>query len=215
MRDVIAEMTGYERDPGVRFGFYLRPSYAMCRAQAELHDLLKRQFGAITAGQFMPHATIKGFFRSDATIAGMKAALDPVMSGRAPFPVVNNGPVPFGKSSAIINIMQDEFGQHNAALQQIHEDAFAALLPLVHPDCNFTSHEWSGGKFFAHLTLLQSLPREDFFDEVYAFIQDAEPIGPRRFMAEYFHLYAFRSDDWYGDWGSTMRWEMLHSWKLT
>lgn len=214
MSDSRAAMTRYERDPDVRFGFYLRPSYEMSRAQAELHDLFKRQFGLITAGAFMPHATVKGFFRSDATIAEMKAALDPVMAGRPPFTVVNNGPIAFGRSSIVLNVQQDEFGETNHALQSLHEDAFAALQPLVHSECRFTPVEGSGSMFFAHLTLVQSLPREDFYDEVFAFARDAEPIGPRRFMAKYFHLYAFRSEDWEGNWGATLSWEMLHSWKL-
>ncbi|MGI8485357.1 MAG: 2'-5' RNA ligase family protein [Thermomicrobiales bacterium] len=214
MSDHLTAMTQYERDPGVRFGFYLRPSYAMSRAQAEMHDLFKRQFGLITAGAFMPHATVKGFFRSDATIAELKTALDQVMAERPAFIVVNNGPIAFGRSSIVLNIHQDEFGETNHRLQSLHEDAFAALLPFVHPECNFTPVEGSGTLFFAHLTLMQSIPRPDFFDEVFAFVQDAEPIGPRRFTAEYLHLYAFRSDDWEGNWGATLTWEMLHSWKL-
>ncbi|MGB3307286.1 MAG: 2'-5' RNA ligase family protein [Thermomicrobiales bacterium] len=214
MSDPLSALTRYERDPEVRYGFYLRPSYAMSRAQALLHEVLRRQFGLITAGAFMPHATIKGFFRTDATIAEMKAALDGVMADRPTFTVVNNGPLAYGRRSVVLNIQQDEFGETNHALQALHEDAFAALSPFVHPDCTFTPVEWSGSRFFAHLTLIQGMPREDFFDEIFAYLQDAEPIGPRRFDAEYCHLYAFRSEDWEGDWGATLTWEMLHSWKL-
>ncbi|MGC4193270.1 MAG: 2'-5' RNA ligase family protein [Thermomicrobiales bacterium] len=204
----------YERDSGVRFGFYLRPSYAMSRAQAEMHALLLRQFGQVTAGAFMPHATLKGFFRSDAAVMEMIAALDAAVCGQQPFTVVNNGPIAYGRSSVVLNVQQDEFGETNPAMQALHEAAFGALKPFVHPDCNFTPVEWAGSSFFAHLTLLQGLTRPEFFDEVFAFIQDAEPIGPRRFLAEYVHLYAFRSDDWFGDWGQTLRWEILQSWKL-
>ncbi|MGC4105505.1 MAG: 2'-5' RNA ligase family protein [Thermomicrobiales bacterium] len=206
----------YEGDPGVRFGFYLRPSYAMCRDQAEMHALLLRQFGqlAVTAGAFMPHATLKGFFRSDAAVSDMIAALNVALAGLQPFTVVNNGPLAYGRSSVVMNIQQDEFGETNPAIQRLHEVSSAALEPFVHPDCTFTPVEGKGASFFAHLTLVQSMPRPEFFDEIFAFIQDAEPIGPRRFLAEYVHLYAFRSDDWDGTWGKTLTWEMLHSWKL-
>ncbi|MGB3330095.1 MAG: 2'-5' RNA ligase family protein [Thermomicrobiales bacterium] len=203
-----------EGDSRVRFGFYLRPSYAMCRDQAAMHALLLRQFGQVTAGAFMPHATLKGFFRSDAPVCEMIAALDRALADQRPFTVVNNGPIAYGRSSVVINIQQDEFGETNPAMQALHEVSFAALEPFVHPECTFTPVEWKGASFFAHLTLMQSLPRTEFFDEIFAFIQDAEPIGPRRFPAEYVHLYAFRSDDWAGDWGATLTWEMLHSWKL-
>lgn len=208
--------SAYESDPGVRFGFYLRPSAAMCQAHADIHALLSRQYGnlAVTAGAFMPHATIKGFFRSDALVSDMIAALDLAMAGQQPFTVVNNGPIAYGRSSIVMNVQQDEFGETNPAMQALHEAAFAALNPFVHPDCNFTPVEWGGASFFAHLTLLQGMPRPEFFDEILAFIQDLEPIGPRRFLAEYVHLYAFRSDDWDGNWGATLRWELLHSWKL-
>jgi len=213
MTDAIAALTRYEQDPGVRFGFYLRPSFAMSRAQAELHALMKRQFGLITAGAFMPHATIKGFFRSDAAIADMKAALDPVLANRPSFTVVNNGPVAW-KTSVVLDIMHDEQGAKNPELQKLHEDAIAVLLPLVHPECPNTPNERMGDDFYAHLTLVQGAPREDLFPEIHEFLQDAEPIGPRRFTAEYVHLYAFRSDEWDGDWGQTLTWELLHSWKL-
>lgn len=204
----------WERDPNVRFGFYLRPSYAMARAQAEMHDLLRRQFGAVTAGAFMPHATIKGFFRSDATVAAMKSAIEPVMSGRPTFAVTNRGPIPFGTRSIVLDIQHDETGATNAPLQDLHEAAFVALRPLIHADCDFSPGEGVNERFFAHLTLLQRLRRAEVFDEVAAFIGAAGPIGPAVFDAEYCHLHAFRSDDWSGDWGATLTWELLASWKL-
>lgn len=204
----------WEYDPDVRFGFYLRPSYAMSRAQAEMHDLLRRQFGAVTAGAFMPHATIKGFFRSDATIAELNAVLDAVMAGRISFPVFNGGPVPFGERSIVLDAQHDETGATNAPLQQLHEAAYAALLPLVRPECTFTPGEGVNDRFFAHLTLLQGLTRAELFEEVRDFIDEARPIGPSTFMAEYCHLYAFRSENWAGDWGATLIWELLASWKL-
>jgi hypothetical protein len=40
----------------------------MSRAQAAMHDVLRRQFGLQVGGQFMPHATIMSFFRSDAPL---------------------------------------------------------------------------------------------------------------------------------------------------
>ena len=37
---------------GVRYGCYLRPSFAMCRAQAELHAPLARQYNFQAAGRW-------------------------------------------------------------------------------------------------------------------------------------------------------------------
>lgn len=203
-----------EGDPSIRFGLYLRPSYAMCRAQAEIHDLLKRQFRFVTAGVFMPHATVKGFFRSDATIVELAGAVVRALAGRRPFFVVSNGPVPLGRGGVSLDVHHDERGRLNREFQATHEAVFNGLAPLVHPACDFTPREEALDRFFAHLTLAMSDVPEVMFDELFAFLQEAQPIGPRRFMAEYFHLFALRSDDWSGEWWSTLEWSLLHAWKL-
>lgn len=205
----------FERQPSVRFGVYLRPSYAMCRAQAEMHDLLRRQFGLVAGGAFMPHATIKGFFRSDATINSIVGAVDVVVRHRPRFTVVNNGPVPFGRGGVSLDVQHGEHGERNEAMQALHEAIFTGLAPVVHETCDFTPREWALERFFAHLTLAMADIPDFLFDEVHAFIRDAEPIGPRRFTAEYLHLFAFRSDDWSGEWWHSLRWRLLQAWKLS
>lgn len=198
----------------IRYGCYLRPSYGMSRAHADVHDLLLRQYHLRGGGVFMPHATLKGFFRSDATVEEMVRALDARLAGVPPLTVVNNGPVPIGSDSVVINIHQDEYGARNESLQALHEAVWAALAPFVHPACDFTPKEWAQDRFFAHLTLAMADVPEPLFDEIFAFIREAEPIGPRRFTADTVHLFAFHSDDWDGTWWETLDWELLHSWRL-
>jgi hypothetical protein len=199
---------------GIRYGFYLRPSYAMARAQAEMHDLLTRQYGLRVAGRFMPHATIKGFFMSQATVAEIIGRIDPVMAGRPPFPVYNRGPIPFGKSGIALDIQRTPDGSRNEPLQAVHASALTALLPLVASDCNFTPHEWYGDRFSAHLTLAMADIPGWAFGEVLDFVRQAAPIGPPTFTADTFHLFAFFIEDWEGNWWETMRWKLLHSWRL-
>jgi hypothetical protein len=201
-----------EASPRVRYGFYLRPSPAMSRAQAAMHDVLRRQFGLRVGGQFMPHATVMSFFRSDASVADIVAAIDPAMAERQVFPVWNNGPMALGRG-IVLDVHHDDRGNPNAALQAVHQAAFAAITPLVRPDCEFAWGGWSGEKFHAHLTLAMADVPSWARDEVVEFAR-AESIGPRTFVAEYFHLYAFQSDDWAGEWWHTMSWEWLHSWRL-
>jgi 2'-5' RNA ligase len=186
----------------------------MSRAQSEIHDVLRRQFGLEVGGKFMPHATIMSFFRSDAPLAEIEAAIDGVVARHAPFTVTNGGPRPHGRSGVSLDVDHDASGKPNAAMRAIHEDAFAAILPLVHPDCEFAFGDWSGEQFRAHLTLAMADIPDRFFDEILAFVEDAAPIGPREFLAEYFHLYAFLSDDWGGRWWETMSWQDLGSWRL-
>lgn len=197
-----------------RFGLYLRPSLAMCRAQAEIHDLLARQYNLQTAGRFMPHATIKGFFRSDASVSTMVAQLDAAMVGQSAFPVCNAGVVPFLNHAIVLDIHRGESGNANEPLQTLHQAALDALLPLVRSDCDFTPGEWKGPMFHAHLTLAMADIPASFFDEILAFVRDAEPIGPPSFLADTVQLFAFASDEWSGRWGETLSWELLHSWRL-
>lgn len=203
-----------EQNPAIRFGWYLRPSYAMCRAQAEMHDLLRRQFGLVAGGAFMPHATIKGFFRSDAALAEITAAFDRAVVGHEPFTVHNKGPVSYGPRSIVLNVHEDADGPKNAALQAIHEAAWREIAPLVHPACEFTPVEGALERFHAHLTLAMADLPPALHEEVYDFISAAIPIGPQAFTAEYFHLFAFHSEAWSGRWWETLTWRLLARWRL-
>lgn len=204
-----------EGQPDIRFGLYLRPPLAMSRAQAEIHDIVARQYGSMCAGRFMPHATIKGFFRSDASVDEMVAALDPVMTRHEPFDIRNRGIIPFGKSGGpVLDIQHLGDGSTNTALQAFHEDVFTALAPLVRADCDFTPVEGAMERFHAHLTLAMGDIPKGLTDELLAFLRDAEPIGPDAFIADRFHLVACRSRQWSGSWWESMQWTLLHSWQL-
>lgn len=199
-------------DPRVRFGLYLRPPYAMSRAIAAMHELMQRQFGQTRAGKYMPHATI-GFFQSNAPWQDLAAAATPALTGRAPFVVENHGPVALGRS-VVLDIHHDDAGAPNAALQALHDDAHAALAPLIADDLA-DRFRWPAEAFQAHMTLAQTIGPDWLRDEILAFARDAEPIGPRRFFAEYVHFYAVLSDDWDSDdWSDSLTWDLLASWRL-
>jgi 2'-5' RNA ligase len=203
-----------ERNPAIRYGWYLRPSYEMSRDQAAMHQLLRQQFGLIGGGVFMPHATIKGFFRSDASVAEIIAAFDRAVQGHAPFTVHNGGPVGWGRGSIVIDIDKSPDGMKNGPLQALHESGWNEIAPLVHPECTFTPVEGAMENFRAHLTLAMADLKDEFFDEVMQFVNDAGPIGPGSFTAEYVHLFAFRSQDWSGRWWETLEWSWMKNWRL-
>jgi 2'-5' RNA ligase len=203
-----------EANPDISYGWYLRPSYEMSRAQAEMHDLLQRQFGLIGGGVFMPHATLKGFFRSDAPIAEIEAAFGKAVEGHEPFAVYNRGPAGWGRGSIVMDIHHTPDGERNEALQVLYEAGWNAITPLIREDCPVTWTEWAMERFTAHLTIVMADMREDLFDEVMAFVRDAGPIGPEMFLAEYVHLYAFQSEAWSGRWWETLEWLLLKSWRL-
>jgi hypothetical protein len=137
------------------------------------------------------------------------------MASHAPYEVVNGGMIPFGKGGGpVLDVHHDRDGSINAAQQRLHEDVFSAILPLVREDCDFTPVEGAMDRFHAHLTLaMGDIPRE-LTDEMLAFLREAEPIGPPSFTADRFHLVAMESRQWDGPWWETMRWTLLHSWRL-
>jgi hypothetical protein len=201
----------------LRYAVYLRPSYEMSRAQADVHDVLERQYGLRAAGNFMPHATIKGFFRTEASEGRIAACVDAVLDGREAFDVFNGGIVPFGRDGMAIDINGTSEGTPNVPLQDLHQAVMDAVMPLVDPACEFTpreKRELAYERFRAHLTLAMADVPEHLFDEVLAFVREADPIGPPSFLADTVQFLAFRSDDWAGRWWETLRWQLLRSWTL-
>jgi hypothetical protein len=200
-----------------RYAVYLRPSYEMSRAQAEVHDVVARQYGLRAAGNFMPHATIKGFFRSEVSEGRIAACLDAVLNGREAFDVFNGGIVAFGRDGIAIDVNGTPEGAPNGPLQDLHQTVMDTVMPLVDPACEFTREEteWAAyERFRAHLTLAMADVPEHLLDEVLAFVREADPIGPPSFLADTVQFFAFRSDDWAGRWWETLRWQLLRSWTL-
>ena len=91
-----------------------------------------------------------------------------------------------------------------------------AMMPLVDPACKFTrkERELAYERFRAHLTLAMADVLEHLFDEVLAFVREADPIGPSSFLADTVQLVAFHSEDWEGRWWETLRWRLQRSWPL-
>jgi hypothetical protein len=202
--------------PDLRYAAYLRHSYEMSKAQAEVHVVLERQYGLRAAGNFMPHATIKGFVRSAASEGSIAARLDAVLEGREAFEVFNGGIVPFGRDGMAIDINSTSEGTLNVPLQDLHQAVMDAVMPLVDSACDFTrkERELAYERFRAHLTLAMADVPEHLFDEVLAFVQEAVPIGPSSFLADTVQLVTFHSEDWEGRWWETLRWRLLRSWPL-
>ena len=200
-----------------RYGLYLRPSYEMSKAQTEVYGVLKRQYGLKAAGNFMPHATLKGFFRSSADEEEMMSRLDTALEGREAFKVFNGGVTAFDRYAIVIDINYTREGAPNAPLQDLHRNVMDTLVPFTDSGCNFTREEmgWAYEKFRAHLTLAMADIPDKFFKEVLEFTHQAEPIGPTSFLAETLQFFVFYSEDWRGPWWETLRWELLNSWRLT
>jgi 2'-5' RNA ligase len=200
----------------VRFGVYLRPSYEMCQAQSIVHEILRRQYGLKAAGRFMPHVTIKGFFRSTATPQEIATAIENASRDRRAPLLYNSGISSFEQGDIFIDVSCAPAGEPNQELADLYRATMEQVLPLVHSDCDFTpiELEWNKAGFVAHLTLAMADLPSRYRDEVLGFLREAEPIGPPQFQAEVVQLFAFSSASWTGRWWESLEWELLNSWRL-
>jgi 2'-5' RNA ligase len=200
------------------YGFYLRPDFATSRAHSEMHRVLRAQYNLIAAGLFMPHATLKGFFRSDAPPETMITRLDRSMAGWRSFTAYNNGVCCFGPRSIVTSIRDHPDGTRNLAIDELQERAWSALEPLIHPTCEFSGSDPRGidgpHPFHPHLTLVMSDLRPELQREVITFIAEDGLVGPSHFTVNTCHLYRFHAD-WSRPWWHTLTWELLQSWQAT
>lgn len=200
-----------------RYGFYLRPDLKTSIAISQMHRVLQAQYGLTAAGLFMPHATIKGFYKSAAEPQEMVERLDKTLAGFKPFRVYNGGNVLMGLRGVVTSWRDLPDGRRNTALDDIQDRAFEALLPLIPADCAFTKGDPRGPNgtppFHAHITLAMADMEERQRDEVLDFVNQGGKVGSESFMADTYHLFRFKAD-WDGAWWHTLSWELLHSWRF-
>ncbi len=194
-----------------RFAVYLIPPYKIARDVAEIHHMLRKQFGFIEADQFQVHATLKGFFKKvDGPLAPLTERLDAIFADQAPFPVHFSG-YRIDKGGIGLDIdHQDE--QTNQPLMALRERVVEATRPFIAPDCEFVASDL-GRPFQAHITLAFYDIPQTLYDDVLAYLQDA-PLPTDPFIADTFHFLSFFSPDWSANWGPTLTWRLLKSWRL-
>ena len=188
-----------------RLGVYLLPAGPLAAAVAAVHRRLAREHGLRAAGRFMPHVTLKGFFRTEAEPAELEARLRSALDGRPAVMLHNAGAVPLGREAIALDVDRDPAGGRNEALHALHATVLEAVRPCVAPDCEFTAVEPA---FRAHLTLAMADLPSDHCDELLALTSRA-PLGPASSLATEVGLFAFESADWAGSWWETLTWRPL------
>jgi len=188
---------------GPRYGVYLLPAPPLAAAVAAVHGRLAREHGLRAAGRFMPHVTLKGFFRTEAEPAELEARLRPALQGRPAVTLHNAGAVALGPETIALDVDSDPGGGRNRALYALHMAVFDAMAPCVARGCEFTAVEFAGDAFRAHLTLAMADIPPDQFSELLALTAQA-PAGPPSSEATEVALFAFESRDWAGSWWETL-----------
>jgi hypothetical protein len=197
------------------YGVYLRPDPLTCRAVSDLTDILRRQFGIVSAAAFPPHATLAGAVPSDASTEELVAALDPVLRTTKAFPVHNAG-ISRHNVAITFDVDRTRSGEKNAALKDLAVAVNQALEPLRAPVEGYRMGPFVADDFRAHLSLashdLDEAPH--LREEVEEFVRALPYTAPADFTADTITLFRFHSADWRGQWWHDLTWTHLHTWRL-
>ena len=194
-----------------RFAVYLIPPYQLSKGVAEVHYLLRKQFGFAAADRFSVHCTIKGFFKkNDRPADQLGEELDKFFKNLEPIPVsvedYRIDPIGFGLSLMTLD------GKPNQPFLDFREQVVGITHPYIADDCDFKSHDL-GREFHPHITFsFRDIPN-DLYDNVFAWIENG-PDLKGQFLAETYHFLEFFSEDWGGSWWETLTWRLLRSWHL-
>lgn len=194
-----------------RFALYLIPPYQVARQVADVHTILRKQFGFIAADQFQVHATIKGFFKkAERSLDPMVEQLEAIFADQDPIPVYFNG-IDYNEIGICLDI--SKIGREaNQMLIDFREKVVAVIRPFIATDCDFVEADLDN-PFIPHITLaFRDIPiamQGDILD----FLQHT-PLPTEPFMADRFHFLQFFSQDWNGRWEQTLTWKLLKSWHL-
>ena len=194
-----------------RFAVYLIPPYPLTRNVAEIHYLLRKQFGFTAADRFSVHCTVKGFFKkNDRAAEDLGAELDTFFQNQKPLMVSAEDylitPIGFGLSLLNLN------SQPNVPFLDFRERVVDITRPYISDDCDFKDRDL-GREFHPHITFaFRDIPNE-LYDIVLAWIENG-PDLKGKFLAETYHYLEFFSEDWSGRWWETLTWRLLNSWHL-
>lgn len=191
----------------VRHAVYLRPGPALEAAVAAVHGRMATRWRLAAAGRFMPHVTLKGFFRTAAAPADLERLVATAVAGRPPITLHQAGVAAFGTDAVVLDVDGNGTGERNAALHALHVAVLDATAPLATPDR--TAVEYVRDAFRAHLTLAMADIPPARFNAVLADARSLEPIGPRVSAAAAVQVAAFSSGDWNGRWWETMTWRVV------
>ncbi len=196
---------------GSRFALYLLPPYPLARDIAEVHSMLRKQFGFAAADRFPVHCTVKGFFKkNEKPVDRLVEELDAFFTDRGPLPVsIENQRVdPIGFGLSLLNLD----GKPNQPFLKLREEVVEIILPYIADDCDFREHDL-GHPYHPHITFaFRDIPNE-LYENVFAWLAPA-PEMTGQFSADTYHFLEFFSDDWPGNWWETIRWRLIRSWRL-
>lgn len=194
-----------------RFAVYLIPPYEIAQAVAEIHQMLRKQFGLSAADRFQVHVTIKGFFKKvKGPLEPLVGRLDAAFATQRPFAVHFGG---LFTTSNFVGLDISRIGNEpNQEMTALRKRVVDAVYPFIAPDCDFVEEDL-GNPFQPHITLaFRDIPAS-LLGDVLAYLRKA-PLPTEPFIADTFHFLEFFSPDWDGSWWQSLSWRLLKTWRL-
>lgn len=194
-----------------RFAVYLIPPYQLSKEVAEVHALLRKQFGFAAAERFPVHCTMKGFFKkTGGPVEKLQGELDSFFEGQRPVQVsveeFRTDSIGFGLSLKTLD------GKPNTQFLDLREAIVEIVKPYIAEDCDFKAHDL-GRPFHPHITFSFRDITNELYNDIFKWMEDGPDFaGP--FLADTYHFLEFFSDDWTGSWWETISWRLLKSWRL-
>ncbi|WGD37676.1 heme utilization protein [Lysinibacter sp. HNR] len=197
------------------YGVFLLPDPITASAVSTITFQVKQQFGLVSAAAFPPHATLAGSVAIPQDPEAVIAALNPVLSGRRQFTVINGGIQRYA-TAITYDIDKNSDGTQNHNLLKLAVQVNEVLTPLAVPIEATLVQPFDKDSFRAHLSLAshELVFRPDLSSEVEEFIRALPIVPPSEFDARIVALYRFTAPDWSGHWWENLSWEHLRSWKL-
>lgn len=205
----MASMSGYT------FGVYLRPDPGTCELVARITDLLRRQFGIVSAAAFPPHATLAGAIPISVPTINVVDRLDHVLKSAHELKIFNAGVSRIG-DYVVFDIDRTEDGAKNHDLQELARLVNQSLDIFDDGGTGFQIERFSLETFHAHLTLASHdlRLRPDLVDEVHEFIEELRPAFKESYVSHTVDLFKFHSPDWGSAWWKDLKWWHIRSWRL-
>ena len=200
-----------------QYGIYLIPPPHLVYPISQSQQVLSAEFNAHTAGKFMVHCTIKGFFKlaQNTSIDEFIPKLDELFNSLQVFSteiteLYSNIEGLFGPSIVLLL-------KRTEALHKLHNDVWSIVRPYIAEDCVFSPIEGAGASFRPHITLgMADLPTEPgLFQQATALCQYIYVNLPRtNFICQDLQLIEFSSDNWNGPWWETLQYKQIKGWQL-
>ena len=203
--------------PRYRYGLFLRPPATLARVQADVHALLRAQYGLVAAGAFPPHMTILGHVATHAPDERVIDAAAEAVAGVPPVHLFNRG-LALHHGGICHDIGSLRSGEPNPELLNLFRRAKSAFEPLLAE----LPGEYRGGvrdeeKFYGHMSLAAHdlALRPDLTQEVLRFLEELDIAAAGDYVVDTATLYKFEtSTGWDAQWWEGMRWRHLRSFAL-